>query len=299
MKIDRLLAIVMILLNKRRVTAKELAEYFEVSIRTIQRDLEAITLAGIPIISYQGHNGGYSIIDTYKIDANFFTSNEFNLLIASLKGLDKLLGKKVNPILDKIGTLHKDTQSNAILMDFSSWGMNSKTPQKIHTLHESIETNKIVRFVYRDMNGQCSDRTIEPLKLVLKLNAWYVYGYCVLRQDYRLFKVTRMEQLTITRETFIKRPIPHDFLDEMNSKETDIRLKLKFNKKVSSHVYDMFDMNYITQLKDSLIVDVAFREDEWVYGMILSYGDNVEVLEPEHIKEIIVNRARKLIKLYE
>lgn len=303
MKVDRLLSIVIMLLNKKRITAKDLADYFEVSIRTIQRDIESINMAGIPIVSYKGQFGGYEILENYKIDKNFLSDSEHKLLLTSLEGINKAYeDRELRNIIEKltsIKSLNNDQEENKIIMDFSPWGFPESLREKVDSIKKSIDSKTIITFNYIDLNGNASKRHVEPILLALKLNRWYLYGYCRLRQDFRLFKITRIRELTITSENFDARESDFDFSFIFPSRN-DVKLKLKFDPKALNRLDDYFEFEKLDFNEDGYIyASIVYPEDEWVYSMILSFGDSVEVIEPNHIREIINNRAKNILKKYE
>ncbi|WP_432666386.1 YafY family protein [Wukongibacter baidiensis] len=301
MKVDRLLSIVIMLLNKKRVTAKDLAEYFEVSIRTIQRDIEAINMAGIPIVSYRGQYGGYGLLENYKIDKNFLSDSEHKLLMVALEGINMAYeDRELKNIIEKLTSIKSNkvaTNHNKILMDFSPWGFSKSLKSKVDSVKKAVDEKRLVKFNYVDLNGKNTEREVEPCLLALKLNRWYLHGFCRLRQDFRLFKLTRIRDLVVTNEFFEPKEGISEFSFLFPSEE--VKIRLKFNQKSLSRIDDYFDLESLDFNSDGYIyATVNYPEDEWVYGMILSFGDWVEVIEPEHIREIIKERAKKVFEKY-
>lgn len=309
MKVDRLLSITMLLINKNKVTASELAEYFEVSSRTIHRDMEAICEAGIPVISYQGKNGGYALMENYKVDKNFLKKDEILSLITALKGMNKTYDdKNIGNIIEKIyGLIPKnDIESfnkkrNYLIVDFKPWGESQAQKKKIQQLRKALEENKLISFCYTNAKGIGTERCVEPMSLVLKISSWYLYGYCRYREDYRLFKLSRMKNLKVLEEAFKPR---ENILTEISfenawDNENIQHIVMKFSQKVRSKVDDYFDEDQTT-VNDTgdIIVSGDYPEGEWIYSTILSFGSDVEVLEPEHIREIIKERAEKILAIY-
>lgn len=309
MKVDRLLAIIMLMINKGRVTTAELAEYFEVSARTIMRDMEAINAAGVPIISHQGKNGGFSILDNYKVGKNFLTPDEISSLILALKGVnDSYEDKNISNIIEKVKGIVPDNKkayleqiNNKIMIDFSPWGKYNPQNKKVNQIRKAIDDFNTISFKYTNRNGESVDRIVEPMTLILKLQSWYLYGYCRKREDYRVFKLSRIRELKTNCEVFIPKDknideVPFEY-QWMNTEGQNIRLK--FSPKVVITVEDSFNEEDIEEILEdgSLIVRVNYPEDEWVYSMILSYGGEVEVLEPVHIRKIIRERAKKAFEI--
>lgn len=303
MKVDRLLSIVIMLLNRKRITAKDLADYFEVSVRTIQRDVEAINMAGIPIVSYRGQYGGYELLENYKIDKNFLSDSEHKLLLTALEGINKAYeDKNLKNIKEKLTSI-KSTNSlkeeNNIIMDFSPWGFSRNLKSKVDKIKRAIEEKRIIEFAYIDLNGNATQRAVEPYLLALKLNRWYLHGFCRLRQDFRLFKLTRIKKLFFTDESFEARKNDFNFSFDIPS-ANNIKLKLKFDSRALNRLDDYFEFEKLDFNKDGYIyASMEFPEDEWVYSMILSFGDWVEVVEPTHIRHVIQNKAKNIFKKYE
>lgn len=306
MKLERLLAIIMLLMNRGRMTAKELAEHFEVSTRTIYRDLEVINQAGIPIVTYQGANGGVGIMETFKVDRQVVTPDELLSIVAALKGVNSTLDdRQLQNIEEKMKTLipqgAKGLWDERIVIDFSSWGSNAVTREKVKLLRKAMEEEKVVHFFYTNAQGVAKDRVIEPEKLILKGYMWYLFGYCRMRQDHRLFRLSRMRDLRMGSERFVLRPLPvsEDPGGLENRGVHYIHLVLRFSPRVRVRVEDFFETEQVEVQDDgSLIVRVSYPEDEWVYGTVLSYGCDVEVLEPPHLREIICMRALRMLELY-
>lgn len=303
MKLERLLAIVILLMNREKATAKELSEIFEVSGRTIQRDMEAINLAGIPVVSYQGPKGGYGIIKEYRIDKSFITDSEYQLLLTALKGVNQAYqDRKIQNMIEKLTVIkHADqTKGDGIIFDFSSWGDSARRKEKTALVKRAIEEQRIIQFEYHNLKGHSTTRCIEPYTLLLKVNNWYVYGYCQMREAFRLFKLSRATDLILGKESFVPRQeIPPLTLDDTDDREV-VKLNLRFNPSALNRLEDLFDLEELTYAQDGYIyVSVSYPEDEWVYGMLLSFGDMVQVLEPPHIKKILRERAEKIIEIYQ
>jgi predicted DNA-binding transcriptional regulator YafY len=302
MKTDRLLAIVIKMLNRQNVSAKELADYFEVSVRTIQRDIDAINMAGIPVVASRGNVGGYSILENFKINNSFFTSTEQNLLLTTLQGVYKAYNdNSLTDIIDKLSLIKTSTTSmgkNHIIMDFSSWWNSEKQKEKVDKIKGAIENNKVICFDYFDMNGETSKRELEAINLILKVNVWYIYGFCRLRQDYRLFKMTRVKNLQVTEQKYKSKENFKEYKFDYNN-SGNIKLKLKFDKSAINRIDDYFGIEDLTfNANGDILVEIYYNEDEWVYGMILSFGDKVEVIEPMHIRGIIKTRLQKTLNKY-
>lgn len=308
MRLDRLLAITLMLLNRDRISAGDLAEHFEVSVRTIYRDVEAINLAGIPIISYAGHGGGFGIMENYKIDRQMFSLKDMLAMLTALKGINLTLrDRDLDLTIEKISSLipreKKEQlvrQYEQLVIDIMPWGQGEKQKKRLTTIHASIKESRLLKFHYRNAKGEKLLRTVEPMTLLFKPYTWYLFAYCRSRRDFRFFRLTRMNDLSILPETFTRRPKTYEdtFLKETGKVKT-VDLLLQFAPKARPMVEDYFEEEWISIQKDgSALVKISVPEDEWVYAMILSYGENVKVLKPDHIRKIIRERAQNIFLNY-
>ncbi|PIH03476.1 helix-turn-helix transcriptional regulator [Clostridium combesii] len=310
MKINRLLAIVVMLLNREKISASELAEKFEVSVRTIYRDIEAINLAGIPIVSQVGNNGGFYIIDNYKINHQLLTLEDMISIIEALKNMNRFLeDKSIEVAIEKVKNIVPkekkevfDLHFDQMFIDTLPWGFKKCDEEslKYKIIHNAVESKKCIAFDYRNSKSEYNWRKVEPLTLVFKGFYWYLFSFCKLKDDYRFFKLSRIENLTVLDEKISEDRISYkEYININKTQEVPTRVVLKFSEKVRYRVDDCFDKNDIKiQEDDSVIVDTYFLEDEWVYSMILSYGEYVEVLEPNHIREIIKDKCKKINDIY-
>lgn len=302
MKINRLLEITIILLNKGTATAKELANRFEVSARTIYRDIDVLSSAGVPIFTNKGNGGGISLLENYSLNKTLVSEHESESLILALKTLQATKYPEIDVVLDKIGAVFKNAESaDWVYIDFSPWSSSPNENNKFIVIKKAILERKIILFDYINSKGNRSLRCIEPMRLIFKGQAWYLWGYCKTREDYRTFRITRMKNVIDKSETFERRK-PEDY-EKNNVHETpkkSISMKLKFYPEVFHRLYDDFDDELIEKNDDGTCnVSVMFPEDEWVYGYILSFGCYAEVLEPSYIRKIITDRMRKTLEFYE
>lgn len=298
MQINRLFEIVYILLNKKTITAKELAERFEVSVRTIYRDIDTLGAAGIPVYMSKGKGGGISLLDNFVLNKSILSDNEQNEILASLQSLNAIKYPDVENVISKLGMLFNKVDYNWIDVDFSHWGSADK--EKFSLLKTAVVNKKIITFDYFSSYGEETCRTLEPLQLWFKDKAWYVKGYCLSKQDYRIFKLTRMKKLEITEKTF-ERELPQMISDGAKIEKfiKIVELKLHFKACVAYRVYDEFDENDIVRNADgSFEVTVSYPEDDWVYGYIISYGSFAEVIEPKHIRNIVIEKLEDTLKQY-
>ncbi|MBS4192730.1 YafY family transcriptional regulator [Bacillus sp. FJAT-49705] len=302
MKLDRLLTMTMILINRKKVKAQELAELFDVSIRTIYRDVDTLSKAGIPVISYQGANGGISLIEGYRVDKQVLTEDELTSISIALKSvLTSYQDPHAEAVLEKITGIaaERKTSLDYIFIDYSPWGSNALLKEKITKVKQAIETSSCLIFTYSKGYGKQTERMIEPHILVEKGRSWYVYGFCHLREAFRLFKVSRMKDIQLSEEKFIRKEInlseqPWD--KEWHEPKNTISLKLSFSPGSRLLMEESFGVEFIKE--EQSIVEIDIPEDEWLYGFILSFGNKVEVLEPLHIREIIKKRIIDVMKIY-
>lgn len=307
MKIDRLLSITLMLINRPMVTARELSEKYDVTIRTIYRDIEAIIAAGIPVVAYQGKQGGFCLMDNYRIDRQLLTLNDMTSILLALKGLNTALNNEfVSDAIEKIESIVPDDKRiivnqhfDDMVIDLSCWGEPKAQKDRISIISSAVTEKKLLSFRYRNLRGEELLRTIEPMTLILKMNYWYVYGYCRDRDDYRLFRVSRMLDCTSLDTTFVKKNRLFDEKEFFNNQTNVIKIRLKFSLVAKSKVEEFFADHYVETLSDgSIIVEVDFPEDEWVYSTLLSYGETVEVLSPPHLRQLIKEKLKKAYNLY-
>lgn len=300
MQINRLFEIVNILLNKKLVTARELSEHFEVSQRTIYRDIDTLSASGIPVYTNKGKGGGISLLDNYVLNKSILSDKEQVDILSSLQGLNALDVPDVEPVLNKLAIMFHKNSSSWIDVDFSHWGSNSDEREKFNLFKTAILNSNIVALDYYSSYGEKTNRIIEPLKLMFKGHGWYIYGFCRTKDDYRMFKVTRIKNPEILNESF-KRYIPDDIWGnpDMDFSNKMINLVLKIEPNMAYRIYDEFDNEYIVANPDgSFTVAITVPEDEWIYRYIMSYGNNAEVLEPRHIRDNVKIKLEEGLKKY-
>jgi predicted DNA-binding transcriptional regulator YafY len=308
MRIDRLLAITVILLNRDRITARELAAKFEVSVRTIYRDLETIDQAGIPIMSFSGNRGGYGIMDTFRIDRQYLTFEDIVSLVSTLRGVNNTLeNRELDLALEKIlnlvpagKTAEFKRISEQILVDLIPLGYTQRQKIRIKTVHQAIHEQKILEFEYYNYQGEKTRRRVEPMTLIFKGYAWYLFAFCHLRTDYRLFRLSRIQSLSLGPETFERRNKSYKDIFTLDPDSfTLIHLKLRFLPQVRVQVEDFFEPDQIHIEKvGTLLVETDFPEDPWILTFLLGYGDCVQVLEPVSVREQLLEKAKKIVSYY-
>ncbi len=291
---NRLFEIVYILMQKRKATAKELADRFEVSTRTIYRDIETLSTANIPIYASKGKDGGIGLLDEYVLNKTILSEEEQNQILFALQGMKKVKGQDEKDILEKLSIFFNKKINDWIKIDFSNWGNIQE--ERFDIIKSAILNKQLVQFTYYNSNGEESKRIVEPLQIWFKDKSWYLVSYCKLKQDYRIFKIARIKEVKMLQEHF-ERELPKEENEQYNFKI--IELELEINKAMTYRVYDEFESKEITKKEDgNFIIKVKYPENEWVYGYILSFGEYAKVLNPTYAKSIIKDKLQKTLKNY-
>jgi predicted DNA-binding transcriptional regulator YafY len=304
MKLDRLLAITMTLLNQQRVSATELAERFEVSLRTIYRDMESINQAGIPIVSFPGSDGGYEIMPGYRIDRQVLSLDDFSAIVSALRGVRSATDNSdIDELLERIGAmipgLSNGTGTANVDLDFTP---RSNVKDKIGPLHKAIKEFHLVQFEYLDKKGKETERTVEPMGLFLKGYAWYFYGYCLTRSDFRVFRLSRILHLKELPEPFVRRnyslqDVEQQFRNQVNFAK--MKVVLLFRPAVKTRVRDDFGDDQVSTNPDgSLSVIASYSSVDRAVQNILSYGANVLIVDPPELIEEIQRHIKNMVKNY-
>ena len=300
MKIDRLIGILSVLLQEEKTTAPELAERFEVSRRTINRDIEALCKAGIPIQTAQGIGGGISIMEGYRMDRTILTSKDMQVILAGLRSLDSVSGSSYyGQLMEKIQSGSSDFVSgrDSILIDLSSWYKGTLAP-KIEMIQDAIENRKLIRFHYFAPSGE-SKRTIEPYYIIYKWTSWYVYGWCLKRKDFRLFKLNRMDKAVVLNDTFEGRNVPQPELSSDSKAPHNIVLKALFDADMNWRLVEEFGPDCYKVAEDGrLILVEAYYDLDNLVMWLLTFGDKVEVLEPPEVRDKLRAIAESISSLY-
>ena len=309
MKVDRLVSIIMILLDKKRIGAQELAEMFEVSHRTIYRDIDTFNMAGIPVHSISGVGGGFEIMQKYKIDKKVFSTADLSAILMGLSSLsnmirgDELINAfaKVRSFIPADRAKEIELKANQIYIDLSSWIGNKNIQSYLEIIKTALKESKLLSFDYADRYGNTTSRTAEPYQLVLKNSHWYWQGYCYKRNDFRLFKLSRISNLQLQEESFTPRDYQKpqlDFTDTLETMQTII--KIRIHKSVMDRVLDFCTYEHFSPDGDEYyIVSFPFIENEYYYNILFSFGDKCECLEPLHIRTEMKRRIRDIVAIYE
>ena len=308
MKVDRLVSIIMILLEKKRIGAQELADMFEVSPRTIYRDIDAINMAGIPVRSMPGVGGGFEIMQEYKIDKKIFSTSDLSAIMMGLSGLSSMIrGDELVNALAKVKSfipvdVAKDIElkANQIHIDLSPWMNNTDIQPQLESIKMALQESRLLSFEYADRYGNKTSRIVEPYQLVLKSNRWYFQGYCYKRDDFRLFKLSRISALHVQEQFFIPRDYQKpqlDFGDMLITMQTEIIIRI--HKTIMDRVLDYCTYEHFSPDGDEhYIVRFPFIENDYYYNILLSFGDKCECLEPLHVRTQMKLRIRNIAALY-
>lgn len=309
MRLQRLLGLLAMLLKERRVRAEDLAERFEVSIRTIHRDIETLEMAGVPIVTYPGVNGGIEIMDTYKLDRNVFLNEDLTTLISGLKSISGALEPAVvNRTLAKLEALIPTNQAsqvqlsgNKLYIDLQPWSVHPDFEPKFHSVRKGVEQDRLIRFAYTKREGQPSQRIVEPHQLLLKEQNWYLRAFCRTQQGFRTFKLQRMEAVEVLDEVFEPRPFPaqpDDFKEWTHPKMINVQIIAP--QSLKSELLENCRPEYISDLPDGkLMVNLPFVESEIGYGVLLQLGELCEVIGPDYVRAELKRRIESLQKIYQ
>lgn len=298
MKENRYFQMIYLLLDKGQMTAPELADYFEVSIRTIYCDIDILSSAGIPIYATQGKGGGIAIQDSYVLKKLLLSEQEQKQILMALQGIRVLEDEQINMLLSKLSGVFQRQQGNWLEIDFSTWTKSGAGKHNFQLLQSAIWKSRIVSFSYYSGKGEQTKRIIEPHKLVFKTSDWYLYGYCTLRKDFRFFKLTRIRDLKLQDAEFMRETPEHIFERSDEFEMKTVQVTLLFDAGMSHEVYEKFDEEVSEQEDGSLLVTTILPDNELLYSYVLSCRERVEVLSPPYVRDNVRKRVRKMLEIY-
>ncbi len=308
--LNRMLSIIYILMNKGTVTAGELAERFEVSVRTIYRDVETLSMAGIPVYAKKGKNGGISLTEQFVLDKMLVSRREQQEILAALASLRETGAQESGGVLEKLGDFFRAEPESWVAIDFSDWSGTRK--ELFEQIRQAVLGRYVIQFDYYGQYGNMSSRTAEPVQLLFKDYTWYLRAFCRVRQEMRLFKVVRMKRIRVLEETFVpgtrikafaqeygRGPSENERLMEANMETCQITVQI--HGKEAYRVYDRFEEEQISVLPDGNfeICMECSVVDDWIYGLILSFGPSARVVSPKEVQNEICRRISEMIDLYE
>lgn len=298
MKINRLFEIVYILLDKQRVTATELAKHFEVTPRTIMRDIEILSESGVPIFTVHGKGVGISLMDGFILNKTAISEKEQNQILIALQSLKVTESLETEELLSRLGNLFDKHEENWIEVDFSSWGDRGFVDKmRFDKLRQAIVNSQAVKITYYNGSGEKTERVIYPLKLVYKDRSWYLEAFCKLRNDYRVFRLSRIKDAALEDEIFDRKKYTMQPLEQDNLKCE--RIVIRFQNKVFYRVYDSFDESDMIK-KDAQFITVAvdMPVENSLYDFIFSFGDGAEVLSPKKVRDGVISRIKRMNDIY-
>lgn len=291
---SRLFKILYYLLDRERATAPELASEFEVSPRTIYRDVEALSSAGIPIYAEPGRNGGIYLLQDFILDRAILSENEKQEVLTAIQSIFATGYTGGKEVLTKLSALFNVNTRNWLEVDFSRWGKCAFDHSKFEILKTAVIQCKEIKIVYENTNSERSKRVLQPLKISYKSKEWYLKAFCMEKQDFRIFKLNRILELELLENTFVPRPYPER---KNNLQQTYPQIVLLFSKEIAYRVYDEFDRTEIAYQKNGdLLVCAKMPVDTWLIGYLLSFGAQVEIMEPKYLKGILAAQAQAIYK---
>lgn len=301
MKLERLYAITVYLLNHGRTSASNLAKHFEVSTRTIQRDIDSLCVSGIPVIAVNGINGGYEISDCFRIDRELSTSDEYSLILTALRGLVSATeNEKAKNTLEKLSHA-ANADDTGIILDFSVLREGDYTI--LQQLQAAVTQKQTVRFTYTNNNNETRVHHVEPIAVLYRWYAWYLLAYSRVRDDYRTYKLIRMSNLEVTDETFLREHEPADVIFRQTNKKdsreyTDVLLRCRQAAKTRAIEYLKGTVTEELPGGDVLIKTCVVENEQFWFGALLSLGGDIEVVEPDTIRQRAIQTAKKILELY-
>nr|WP_283808392.1 YafY family protein [Geovibrio thiophilus] len=294
-----MLEIIIILLNKKTITAGELAERFGVSRRTIHRDMDILSSVGVPVFAEKGSGGGFSIMEEYTLSRAVFSQAERNGLLNALGALKAAQYPETERLIEKLGAVFRQTgTSDRIEIDFSPWGSpENKGKQRLDLIRNALRLRKLISFEYVNAEGGRSVREAEPDRLIFRDYTWYLSAFCRKRNEYRTFRTSRMKNVTVSDETCPERPAISAVKN--NAEEPAVKIVLRFNEKILSRIWDLFDDSLISRMPEGdCRLEAELPDSEWLYSFLLSLGSNAEVIEPPHIRKEVALRLRGALIYY-
>ncbi len=308
MKMDRLISIIMLLLECKTVSASELAKKFGVSVRTIYRDVDTIALAGIPIVAFPGQNGGIGIMEQYKVDKRLFTVSDITSLLIGLGGIHSAMsGEQVARTLAKVKGMippehlsDVEFQANQVAIDLTPWGKDTFIDEKMGLIRQALLCRKTLSFEYTNAAGTSTSREVEPYRLLYKGSGWYLQGYCLLRNEFRIFRFYRMVKLSVTGNDFVPRDFNPSLMEAQSDSDVNmVEVCIRFEAGMVNDITEFYGEDAIVSFDGGFYTaKIMIFDNEYSYNMLLMYGDRCEVLEPAHIRKYICKKAAVIADLH-
>ena len=302
MRTDRLYAITLYLLNHGKTSASQLAKKFEVSVRTIQRDIDSLCEAGVPVVAETGAGGGYYLTDSFKMDAQTATDEDYSHILTALKGYATAMWSPgLDTAVEKIASLTKQ-KDDSIILDFSV--LREADQSHMQALQEAIKRKKAVKFNYTNAENVTRIHTVEPIAVIYRWYAWYLLAYSIVKNDYRTYKLVRMKELEITEFGFTKNHDDTDTILKENSRndaQKILEIKIHCKPEARARAIEYLNGKITAEYRNGecdMTLNVIEAEHVW-FGTLLSLGDNVVIKEPEHIRQRVLEAAEKIVSLYQ
>ena len=300
MKNGRLFELLYLLVERRALTAGELAERFEVSERTIYRDVDALSAAGVPVYTQRGQGGGIRLMDQFVLDRCLLSPREQDEVLFALRALLSTGGLEGAEALERLSALFRREAEGWVEVDFTDWGSGEQERENFRIVREGILGRRLLDFTYYASSGTRTRRRVEPGKLVFKSGCWYLQAFCLARRDWRIFRLARMEGLCLEWEGFPPRRPPEQLEVPSPEQRQNGTLTLRLAPSAAWRVRDYFAPGQIWAGEDGcLLVECDFPQDGWLLGFLLSFGDQVEVLAPASWREVLSRTGKKIAALYE
>ncbi len=296
MQINRLFEMVYILLNRESVTAGELAKQFEVSTRTIYRDVELLSSAGIPIYMTKGKGGGISLLPEFVLNKTLLTDWEKTDILSALHAVNTVSLEQTNSAIQKLSSLFGKESGDWVEVDFSDWANAEEESALFTALKAAILNRNHIEFFYHSEAGSMR-RVVEPLKLCFKGQSWYLFAFCLMREDYRFFKLRRMKELMTLPDKFYRKG-PDKVLDGKKVFQDDfVTITLKLSKEMAYRVYDEFPESK-TLPDGGFLAKITMPRGDWIFHYLATFGEHCEVLAPEDVRLEIKEKLEKTLKQY-
>lgn len=297
-------SILFILIEKKKVSRAYLCDKFEISSRTVSRYIDILIESGIPVLSNPGVGGGYTLPDDYKLERTFLTEKERIRLISLLNSTSKNFNDNTNTLLlEKLNSFHitKEFSLNKenLIIDAGPWGSPHLYKNKIDTINNALNSKKTLLIKYIDRHEFQTERSIDPYNLVLKQGIWYLYGWCHEREDYRLFKLSRISYMVITNKNFEFRTDAkvHEKLNVQFDDGDEVSFIIEFYSIIRDEIEEWLGADAIYE------VGLNLRAEATLYGgnreliaKILSFGSSVKIISPAALREEILIECRRILE---
>ncbi|MCO4850543.1 helix-turn-helix transcriptional regulator [Bacillus vallismortis] len=311
MKLERLLAMVVLLISKKQVQAAELAEMFEVSVRTIYRDIETINRAGIPIVTAQGSGGGIGIMESYRLEREWLKEEELFAIASALQSVSSMYEpashstayQKIKHLIPEKSAEAFQHQTEKWFIDMTAWGQTEDQKALRENISAAIDQLSTISFTYTNASGETLHRQTEPYTLVCKVGHWYLYAYCLIRNDFRFFKLNRMNDLAILYQSFTRKDIQLDTLPwdkNWYQKDRLTELVILVQPAARQRIREWFGNEVLHYDKDEICrAVISLPDDQWLIGFLLQFGKDIEVLRPLHLRDKVKETIHHMQKVYE